>query len=86
MSERKFLPNGEEIIRKIQTMNRDVSFGIGKWEEAYLVYMEGYEGRIEFVISFTDKEEANKMCQFLVDAYNEGYNDGKNQALMYMGM
>lgn len=86
MSDRNFLPNGEEIIRKIQTTNRDVSFGLGKWEEAYLVYMETYEGRVDFVISFTDKDEANRMCQFLVDAYEEGYNDGKNQALMYMGM
>lgn len=86
MSERKFLPNGEEIIRKIQTTNRDVSFGLGKWEDVYVVYMETYEGRVDFVISFTDKDEANRMCQFLVDAYEEGYTDGKNQALMYMGM
>lgn len=86
MSERKILPSGEEIIRKIQTTNRDVSFGLGKWEDSYLVYMEGYEGRIDFVISFTDQEEASRMCQFLVDAYDEGYNDGKSQTLMYMGM
>ena len=85
MSEKKFHLGGEETIRKIQTMNRDIAFGLGKWDGSYLVYMEAYEGRVDFVISFTELDEANRMCQFLVDAYNEGYNDGKHQTLRYMG-
>ena len=73
-----------EVIKELKTKNDNVIFILEKLSGSYIIYLEAYGERIDFIFSSDDEDHMEKVLSFMVEAYNEGFNDGKNSTIMFM--
>lgn len=73
-----------EVIKELKTKNDNVIFILEKLSGSYIIYLESYGERIDFIFSSDDEDHMEKVLSFMVEAYNEGFNDGKNSTIMFM--
>ena len=70
-------------IEKFKTKNDNVFIVLEKIGDTYSIYLDSFGKKIEFIIHNPDLAIMNKYAVFLVEAYNEGFVDGKNQAFLF---
>lgn len=71
-------------IKSLTTSNPNVTFFIEQLDDEYLIYVDNYGKRLDFIHYEKELDVLKKHLQFMVDAYNMGYVDGKNSALLFM--
>ena len=72
------------LIKTLKTTNPRVTFSIEQIDEDYMIYVENYDKREDFIHYEKDLDVMQKYLQFMVDAYNFGYIDGKNSAFLFL--
>lgn len=70
-------------IERFKTKNDNVFLVLEKIGDSYSIYLDSFGRKIEFIIHDSDLSVMNKYIAFLVESYNEGFIDGKNQAFMF---